>query len=452
MRKPQLNQPTDSKDGPLLDRLRHGDEGAVSDLAGRYGSKIFQLAFRYLKNREDAEEVVQDVLMKVFRNIDAFRGDSALSSWIYRITFNTAMSRLRATKATRALETDEPVAVTEMGQVSRVEPPDWSNMADERILRGQMRSRLAEAVVQLPPIYRAPVILRDFRGLSTEEASVALRVKDQTFEVTPASRPFDAAAPVRGLCWRTQPLSGGFAKFIENQTHGAVRSRATSCLRPKRRLESHAVAGRETGLHQLNDSTRCEQHGQHCRAAGGPFLFRERNERDVHARRSREGRSHQPRGRAREGGGPGWPKSVRSRVQSGQLRRRQDLRRRSSADGRLVPGHDRLLRAAHDRQRHIGRRGFGLERGHGDDGRPKGLRCRSEESPSRQAQFSHTALDQHGLHSARADNESHLIQSGYPLEQRQAVLVTPLARRPRAIRDDDDRGAGNRRNVVRPRE
>ncbi|MGH9384359.1 MAG: RNA polymerase sigma factor [Vicinamibacterales bacterium] len=173
---------SEARDRALMERLRCRDEGAVADLAAAYGSKIFQLAFRYVKNREDAEEVVQDVLMKVYRRIDAFRGDSALSSWIYRITFNTAMSRLRSTRGSRSLEPAEAPLVSDAGAVSRVEPPDWSNMADERILRRQMRSRFAEAVVKLPAIYRAPVILRDLRGLSTEEASVALRVKDQTLK------------------------------------------------------------------------------------------------------------------------------------------------------------------------------------------------------------------------------------------------------------------------------
>jgi RNA polymerase sigma-70 factor (ECF subfamily) len=55
-----------------------------------------------MKNREDAEEVAQDVLLKVFKKIKAFRGDAQLSSWIYRITFNTAMSRLRQNRAARA--------------------------------------------------------------------------------------------------------------------------------------------------------------------------------------------------------------------------------------------------------------------------------------------------------------------------------------------------------------
>src|SRR5213596_1645387 len=82
----------------LVDRLKAHDPAAVANLSESYGSKIYQLAFRYLKNREDAEEVAQDVLLKVFQKIDAFRGDSALSSWIYRITFNAAMSRLREFK------------------------------------------------------------------------------------------------------------------------------------------------------------------------------------------------------------------------------------------------------------------------------------------------------------------------------------------------------------------
>src|SRR5215207_2190562 len=88
----------------LIGRMQAGDLSAVADLSTTYGSRIHQLAFRYMKNWEDAEEVTQDVLMKVHRKIDAFRGDAALSSWIYRITFNTAMSRLRTGKRERTAE------------------------------------------------------------------------------------------------------------------------------------------------------------------------------------------------------------------------------------------------------------------------------------------------------------------------------------------------------------
>jgi RNA polymerase sigma-70 factor (ECF subfamily) len=170
----------------LVERLRQQDESALGELASTYGSRIFQLALRYMKNKEDAEEVTQDVLMKVYQKIDAFRGDAALSSWIYRITFNTAMSRLRNTRATRLAElADVPIGpgADEASAAPRpLEPADWSGLADEQVLRQQMREQLARAVDALPAIYRTPIILRDLQGLTTEEASRRLKLKDQTLK------------------------------------------------------------------------------------------------------------------------------------------------------------------------------------------------------------------------------------------------------------------------------
>ena len=174
----------DQNDGPLVDRLRGQDEQALAELSSLYGAKIYQLAFRYMRNHEDAEEVVQDVLLKVFRKIELFRGDSALSSWVYRITFNTAMSRLRRTRLARLAEVTEleiGTSVQDDGP-GGFDPADWSHMADEAMLRQELRERLFAAVGDLPAIYREPVILRDLRGLSTEEASTQLRVKDQTLK------------------------------------------------------------------------------------------------------------------------------------------------------------------------------------------------------------------------------------------------------------------------------
>jgi RNA polymerase sigma-70 factor (ECF subfamily) len=174
-------------DKALVEALRTGDDAAVAELARLYGARVYQLAFRYLKNREDAEEVMQDVLLKVVHKIDAFRGDSALSSWIYRITFNAAMSRLRNTRSARLFEVpDDGVesAGDGLGEMaaSRREAADWSAMADEAVLRGQMRATLDNALQALPAIYRAPVILRDLHGMTTEEASRVLRIKDQTLK------------------------------------------------------------------------------------------------------------------------------------------------------------------------------------------------------------------------------------------------------------------------------
>src|ERR1051325_1070283 len=169
----------------LLERLQRGDEQALAELIDTYGAKIYQLAFRYLKNKEDAEEVAQDVLLKVHRKVGEFRGDSALSSWIFRITFNTAMSRLRSGSYQRAQEEQRMAAANERDEMEGrppVEPADASEMADERGFKAQLRKRMFHAILSLPAIYRAPVMLRDIQGMSTEEASAMLRVKDQTLK------------------------------------------------------------------------------------------------------------------------------------------------------------------------------------------------------------------------------------------------------------------------------
>jgi RNA polymerase sigma-70 factor, ECF subfamily len=173
-------------DDRLVERLRARDHSAVSDLADRYSARIRQLALRYVRNPEDAEEVVQDVLMKVYQKIEAFRGDSALSSWIYRITFNTAMSRLRSLRASRSTDASREAGWTDQvdGELPAIDRdiPDWSSLADDEVMRAELRRTLVRALGELPPIYRVPVLLRDVHGLSTEEASAVLHVKDQTLK------------------------------------------------------------------------------------------------------------------------------------------------------------------------------------------------------------------------------------------------------------------------------
>lgn len=174
----------DVQESDLLSRLQAGDDQALGDLADMYSAKIYQLAFRYLRNKEDAEEITQDVLFKVYRNIGNFRGDAALSSWIYRITFNAAMSRLRTVRYQMQQDGERTIASNDGEEPTRkaYEVADWSDLADEQVLRSEVRRRVFRAILALPAIYRAPVMLRDIQGMSTEEASAVLHVKDQTLK------------------------------------------------------------------------------------------------------------------------------------------------------------------------------------------------------------------------------------------------------------------------------
>ena len=155
----------------------------MDELVSTYRTRVHQLALRYVKNHEDAEEVAQDVFMKVYQNAGGFRGDAALASWIYRITFNAAISHLRRMRARRVgrllpLELES----RDQRSVRHDQIADPAEGAEQRLVRSDVRRQLVSAVRDLPPLYRAPVVLRDIRGLSTEEASVALHVKTQTLK------------------------------------------------------------------------------------------------------------------------------------------------------------------------------------------------------------------------------------------------------------------------------
>ena len=175
-------------DRQLIRRLQMGDEEAVRELADRYSHRIFQMALRHMKNREDAEEVTQDVLMKVYRKIDKFRGDAALSSWIYRITFNTAMSRLRTHRAERAAERRARPHARAADSRTRRRRRRHASLLTGRGCRtksccgGSFARQSRTRSRGCPEIYRVPVVLRDIEGLTTEEASTRLRVKDQTLK------------------------------------------------------------------------------------------------------------------------------------------------------------------------------------------------------------------------------------------------------------------------------
>jgi RNA polymerase sigma-70 factor (ECF subfamily) len=168
-------------DAELLNRLQGGEAAALVELSERHGPRIRAQAQRYLDNREDAEEVLQDVLVKVWRHLHRFRADAALTSWIHRITFNTAMSHLRRRNRAGRLAR-VVVTVTLPRSTRRLEPGDWSGSAEEATLRRQFMERLTEAFAEMPDIYRAPVILRDVEGLSIEDASAVLRLNKQTLK------------------------------------------------------------------------------------------------------------------------------------------------------------------------------------------------------------------------------------------------------------------------------
>jgi len=160
-------------DTELVELFRGGDHAAFSELISRYSEKAHNLAMRITRNQEDAEEVLQDVFITVFRKIASFKGESAFSSWLYRITVNTAFMKLRKRKQTAAISLEE---------ITPNEKESWvanrSDAADVNYLcsRHQLRSELDEAIQKLPEEYRIIFVLRDVDGLSNQEVGEILEI------------------------------------------------------------------------------------------------------------------------------------------------------------------------------------------------------------------------------------------------------------------------------------
>lgn len=166
-----------SHEAAFVAALRQGDADAYEQLLQQFEEKIYKLAFRFTRNTADAEEVVQNVFLQIFRKIGEFQGNSALSSWIYRVTANAALMLLRKNKNSKVTDSLEDALpeYLEDGHAATREPA-WNPLPDERVLSQQVLDRIDAAAGELPPEYRIVFVLRDIEGMSNEEVAEALNL------------------------------------------------------------------------------------------------------------------------------------------------------------------------------------------------------------------------------------------------------------------------------------
>lgn len=137
-------------DAYYIERIVAGDTGCFACLLDRYSRPVHSLILKMVRNKEDAEELAQDVFMKVFRNLPSFKADCSFSTWIYRIAYNTAISELRKKK-------QEVVAIEE-AQISNVSEEEVGNLLESVSLKEQL-DKLEAALALLPPDERALILL-----------------------------------------------------------------------------------------------------------------------------------------------------------------------------------------------------------------------------------------------------------------------------------------------------
>jgi RNA polymerase sigma-70 factor (ECF subfamily) len=154
-------------DQALLSRAVEGDVDAFAELVRRYEHRVRAVLVRLLDDRRDVEEAAQDCFVQAWRNLGRFRGDAAVSTWLYRIAVNEALARLRRKRLPTA-NLDE-ASERRLAADPRAEPHQLAES-------GELEEFLADRIRALEPEYRAPLVLRDVVGLSNQEVADILEL------------------------------------------------------------------------------------------------------------------------------------------------------------------------------------------------------------------------------------------------------------------------------------
>lgn len=163
------------EDARVLRGLRSGIESAYEELIEKYEQQIFGMVYRLLGNQSDASDVVQEVFLKVFRGVAAFREQSSLRTWIYRIAVHEAYNHRRW--FVRHCRLEVPMDENRAEHLSCADlTPDPGPSPFEQAVDSEARTLIERALTQINPVFRTAVVLRDVQNLSYEEIADILQV------------------------------------------------------------------------------------------------------------------------------------------------------------------------------------------------------------------------------------------------------------------------------------
>jgi RNA polymerase sigma-70 factor (ECF subfamily) len=158
----------------LVHATQDGDVSAFEELVERYDRKLLRIAEHITHNREDSQDVVQEAFLKAFQHLSDFREDSQFSTWLFRITVNQALMKLRKLRTTKEVSFDEDFQAD--GDMLPREITDWTPNPEEHYRASELRDILIKTLKGLRPILRTVFVLRDIEGLSIAQTAEVLNL------------------------------------------------------------------------------------------------------------------------------------------------------------------------------------------------------------------------------------------------------------------------------------
>jgi len=170
-----------NEDTMLITRSVSGDQEAFAQIVKNHQRMVFNVAYRFLGSYEEAEELTQEVFLRVYRFLKSFEGKSSLRTWIYKITVNSALNRqqwLKRRKHYHQVSLDNPEPDTDMTLENKI--PGTGGSPESAALNLELQEKIQGCLDKLPKRLRIAIILRDVEGLSYDEISEALGINQGT--------------------------------------------------------------------------------------------------------------------------------------------------------------------------------------------------------------------------------------------------------------------------------
>lgn len=188
----------------LVKKAVNGDNSAFEALMEEHMGIIYNIALRMAANQDDAEDMTQEIMIKIFRSLGSFKGNSKFSTWIYRVAVNTCLDELKKKKNKKHLSLDAEISGDD-GE-SQIEIRDDSPSPEKLAEQNELRDMVASAVKLLSDEHRAVIVLRDIRGMSYSEIAEILGCSDGTVK----SRISRARAQLKMILEKEYNFSGTY--------------------------------------------------------------------------------------------------------------------------------------------------------------------------------------------------------------------------------------------------
>jgi len=178
------NKTSKEEEAGWLEGLRRKENWAYKILIDRWAQRLYQVAFRFLRQEEAAQDILQDVLKKVVEKIDTFKGESSIYTWLYRITVNECLMKIRSNKKRPMVSWEDILPKYEDEVITtHQEFADWSKLSDTKLMEKEAREFIRQCVEELPEDYRAPYILKDLEQFSEQEVCDVLDLKKSVMKI-----------------------------------------------------------------------------------------------------------------------------------------------------------------------------------------------------------------------------------------------------------------------------